>query len=341
MATGALSACSLFRVRSPVGSEPFLLCTTSRRLAGPHALAHLALVALWVTSLVAAVAACGGAERRTTSARNVGEPLVDDFGDTLRLVRPASRIVSLNPVTTEALFAIGAGARLVGRTHWDTSPREALRLPDLGDGIQPNVEAVLAVHPDLVVLYAANANRAAAAAFRRAGVPSLSLRTDRIADVRRALLALGAATGDTSVARVVADSVQRSLDASRSSSLRRAPLSVFWYAWDAPVITIGAGSYLDELVQIVGARNVFGDLPQPSPQVTLESVAQRNPDVVLVGPRTAERLRHDTRWQAVPAVRAGRILVVDTALVGRPGVRMGEAARSLRALLDSAERSRP
>jgi ABC-type Fe3+-hydroxamate transport system substrate-binding protein len=277
-----------------------------------------------------------------TSSRDVQgtEPLVDDFGDTLHLARPAERVVSLNPVTTEAMFAIGADARLIGRTKWDASPPEVRRIPDLGDGLQPNVEAVLAARPDLVVLYAAEANRSAAAAFRRAGVQTLSVRTDRIADLSRVLRALGIALGDTASARVVADSVRRSLDAVGARAPRQPPLAVFWYAWPSPIITIGAGSYLDELISLAGARNVFGDLTQPSPQVSLESVAQRDPDVILAGPVAAGRLRADARWQSVRAVREGRVVVFDTSLVGRPGVRLGEGARSLRALLDSAARTR-
>jgi len=266
--------------------------------------------------------------------------IVDDFGDTLRLTQPAARIVSLNPVITEALFALGAGARVVGRTHWDTSPVAALAVPDLGNGLQPNVEAVLATRPDLIVLYASNGNRAAAAAFHRAGVPTLTMHTDRIADLPRALQSLGRVVGDSATARRVADSVTRSLESVRAMPPRATPSTVFWHVWDAPVITIGAGSYLDELGAIAGARNVFGDLQQPSPQVTLESVAQRNPGFVLAGPVAAARLRSEAQWQAVPAVRQGHVLVIDTMIVGRPGVRMGEAARYLRILLDSATAAR-
>lgn len=266
-------------------------------------------------------------------------PFVDDFGDTLRLVRPAARIVSLNPVTTEAMFAIGVDARLIGRTRWDASPPQVRRIPDLGDGLQPNVEAVLAARPDLVVLYAAEANRAAAAAFRRAGVQTLSMRTDRIADLARVLRALGIAIGDSAAALVVADSVRRSLEAVRARAPRQPTLSVFWYAWPSPIITIGAGSYLDELISLAGAHNVFSDLAQPSPQVTLESVAERNPDLILAGPVAAGRLHADVRWRSVRAVREGRVFVFDTSLVGRPGVRLGEGARSLRALIDSAAKA--
>lgn len=312
----------------PGRSEPVVFSATRRRTSR---LAPAFALVLWACTAPAADRASGDSTA----------PLVDDFGDTLHLARPAERVVSLNPVTTEAMFALGAEARLIGRTKWDASPPEVRRIPDLGDGLQPNVEAVLAARPDLVVLYAAEANRTAAAAFRRAGVPTLSMRTDRIADLARVLRALGVAVGDAAAAQVVADSVRRSLDAVGAQAPRQRPISVFWYAWPSPIITIGAGSYLDELISLAGARNVFGDLAQPSPQVTLESVAERNPDLILAGPVAAGRLRADARWRAVRAVREGRVFVFDTSLVGRPGVRLGEGARTLRALIDSAARTRP
>ncbi len=320
MATDARSAC----IRRVLGSFP--------DWSEPVVFSPPVFRVVIAAALVAA--ACGVPVGGRTSAATI--EIVDDFGDTLRLAQPAERIVSLNPVITEALFALGAGARLVGRTHWDTSPVAALAVPDLGDGMQPNVEAVLAARPELIVLYASNANRAAATAFRRAGVQTLTMHTNRIGDLPRALHRLGLAIGDTATARRVADSVTRSLDAVRGRPRGAVRPTVFWHAWDAPVITIGAGSYLNELVDIAGARNVFGDLSQPSPQVTLESVARRNPDFILAGPVTARRLRADARWQAVPAVRKHQVLVIDTSIVGRPGVRMGEAARFLRAALDSA-----
>ena len=103
--------------------------------------------------------------------------------------------------------------------------------------------------------------------------------------------------------------------------------------WDAPLLTIGRESYLTELLAAAGAENIFGDLRTASPQVSLEEIARRDPDVILVGPSNAAKLRAHPGWAAVRAVREGRLLIVDTALVGRPGVRMGEAARHLRGLL--------
>jgi iron complex transport system substrate-binding protein len=257
----------------------------------------------------------------------------DDFGDTLRLTTPPRRIISLNPATTELFFALGAGGRLVGRTHFDLYPAAAQAVPDLGNGMQPNVEAVLGARPDLVMLYASNDNRDAAARFRAAGVQTLTLRVDRIADFRRTVMTLGAVLGDTLSARAVVDSVTRTLDGVRAATQGRPKPTAFWKAWDSPVIAIGGGSFLTELVDIAGGRNIYGDDPRPSLDVTIEDVVRRDPDVVLAGPESAARMRAAPAWRELRAVRDGRVLVVDTTLVGRPGVRLGEAAVSLAKLL--------
>ncbi|MFI5311235.1 MAG: ABC transporter substrate-binding protein, partial [Gemmatimonadales bacterium] len=234
---------------------------------------------------------------------------------------------------TEILFTLGAGDRVVGRTHWDLYPDAARAVADLGDGMQPNVEAVLGVHPDLVVLYAGNANRSAAERLRQAGIATLAIRTDHVADFRRAVGLLARAVGDSAAGNRLADSVEASIRAVRMRPRAAKPPTVFWFIWETPLFTIGRGSYLSELVDAAGARNVFGDLAAASPQVTMEELVRRDPDFVLTGPLNAGKMRTSAVWQAVPAVRAGRVIVVDTAIVGRPGVRMGEAARLLRALI--------
>jgi iron complex transport system substrate-binding protein len=136
--------------------------------------------------LLSAAAACGG-ERAPTGALVV----VDDAGDTVRLAAVPRRVVSLIPATTELLFAMGQGDRLVGRSQWCDYPAEAARIPSLGDGITPNLEAVLGARPDLVVLYHSGQNGAAAERLRSLGIPAIRVRTDLLADVPRLAALLG------------------------------------------------------------------------------------------------------------------------------------------------------
>lgn len=285
------------------------------------------LVPALAPALALALAAC---ERQ--SARKL--PGRDDFGDTVRIgAAVPNRIVSLNPATTEILFTLGAGGRLVGRTKYDLWPDSARFIRALGDGIRPNVEAVLGTHPDLVILYASEDNRAAAARMRSAGVNTLALKVDHISDFRRSVELLGAMLRDSARARVVIDSVGATLDRVRSATAALARPTVFWHIWDAPIITIGAGSFMNELVEIAGARNVYADIPGPSATISLEDVARRNPDFILAGPIGAAQIESDPRWRIVRAVRDRNVLVVDTLLVARPSLRLGEAAISLANLL--------
>jgi ABC-type Fe3+-hydroxamate transport system substrate-binding protein len=273
------------------------------------------------------MAACAR-EPRPATARTA-----DDFGDTLSAATPPRRIVSLNPSTTELLFAIGAGDRLVGRTTYDMWPVAARSVRDLGPGLRPNVEAVLAVHPDLVVLYASDDNRDAARRLRAAGVPTAAFRVDRIADVERVTRALGVLTGDTTAARVTVDSVRRTLAQVRTATAPLPHPTVFWPLYDQPLLATGSGSYLNELIEIAGGRNIYGFMKEPSPRVTFEDLVRRDPDVVLTSPESRARYLADPRWQALRALRDGHLLVVDTTLVLRPGPRLGEAARSIALLL--------
>lgn len=293
---------------------------------------------LAVASLAAAIGACGGTSGERQPAG--GAPSapsapygLDDFGDTVRIPAHVARIVSLNPTTTEILFALGAGPRLVGRTSYDAWPDSARFVQDLGAGIRPNAEAVLAAKPDLVLLYASQDNRAAARRFRDAGIATAAFKVDRIEQFDRLTRLLGRLIGDSARGALVADTVKRTLDSVRAVTRGLRRVTVVMPTWDEPLLVIGGGSFMSELVAIAGGRNVYDSLSAPSPSVALEDIVRRNPEVVLVGPESAERMRAKPKWRALEAVRAGRVRVVDTARVLRPAVRLGEGAVSLARLL--------
>jgi ABC-type Fe3+-hydroxamate transport system substrate-binding protein len=269
-------------------------------------------------------------------AARAASAVFDDFGDTVRLAAPARRIVSLNPATTEILFALGAESRLIGRSRWDEWPAEARRLPAVGDGIRPNVEATLAARPDLVLLYASADNRDAARALRAAGVATAAIKIDRLDDFRRATRLLGQVTGDTARARTVVDSVDATFARVRRAVAGRPRPRVVWPLFGRPLLAVGGGSFQHEVLEIAGGANVFGDDPRPAVPVSREEVLRRGADAMLVGPSRAAEVRADPAWQPLAAVRGGRVLVVDTNVVYRPATRLGEAAVSLARLLHPA-----
>jgi ABC-type Fe3+-hydroxamate transport system substrate-binding protein len=285
----------------------------------------------------------GAAPGSEPAARADGRPEMahDDFDAPLPSnALDAARVVSLSPALTEIAFAIGAGDRLVGRTTWDDRPAAVRALPDVGAGIRPNVEAVLATRPTLVLLYASPENRAAAEALARAGVRTLALRTVTLADFRRSARMLGQVLGAPEAAAALVDSIDATLDAVRAAVAGAERPRVVWPSWDAPVMVVGQGSFEAELLEIAGADNVFADRPEPVATVTIEEIARRDPALLLVGPDRLGRLRGSPPWRAVRAVREDRLLPLDTAVIGRPGVAIGMAAVSLARALhpDRADR---
>jgi len=261
--------------------------------------------------------------------------VVDDAGDTLRLAGPARRIVSLNPATTELLFALGAGDRVVGRTDACDYPAAARAIPSVGGGFPPVLEPVLARRPDLVVLYRMTANEPVAARLRELGVPALRLRTDRLADVARAARTLGTVTRRSRAGDSLAAALLAEVDAARDGTAGADRPGVALLASDQPLIALGAGSFLSELAELAGARNVFTDVAAPSVPTSLEAIAARSPAAVLLVGGIPAGFTRRPEWQVIPAVRAGRILSLTESAFNRPSPRGPAAARDLARRLDA------
>jgi ABC-type Fe3+-hydroxamate transport system substrate-binding protein len=281
--------------------------------------------------LVLAVAAC--ARREHVPVRG-GMAVTDDAGRQVTLAAPARRIVSLLPSFTEILFAIGAGDRLVGRTTWCDYPPEALAVPSVGDGMPPSVEAVAARRPDLVVLYRSGPNVTAAEQLERLGIRTVLFDLNLLEQLGPVARRLGILTGR----RGAADSLARVMDSLAAQPPTPSSQSLVFVVWDNPPIVIGAGSYLDRLAALAGARNVFHDIGSPSAQVSIETIAARDPDFVALLSDSAVPPRYAARpeWRVVRAVRTARFLFLPGQLFGRPGPRAAEAIRELRRRLEAA-----
>jgi iron complex transport system substrate-binding protein len=284
-----------------------------------------------LAGLLCAAAACGTRDRATPSG---GLSVTDDAGRAITLAQPARRVVSLLPSFTEILFAVGAGDRIVGRTTWCDYPPAVRNIPSVGDGMPPSIEAVAARRPDLVVLYRSGPNVTAAEQLERLGLRTVLFDLNRLEDLGPVAARLGVLTGR----RAAADSLTRVMDSLASAPLVASRHSLVFVVWDNPPIVIGAGSYLDQLAALAGARNVFHDISSPSAQVSIETIAARDPDFVAVLADTAQAPGFSTRpeWRVVRAVRTGRWLLLPGQLFGRPGPRAAEAVREFRRLLEGA-----
>jgi iron complex transport system substrate-binding protein len=298
-----------------IGRLSRLLSAHSRLLWGWAVLVkpHLVVLALLA-------AACTMPAPRAGGALSV----VDDAGDTVRLAGPAHRIVSLSPTTTEVLFAIGAGRQVVGRTRWCDYPPEAALVPNVGDGLPPNIEAVLARHPDLVLAYRSAQNAEALRQLRSAGVAAVQLRMDHLADVPRLARLLGRVSGRSGAGDSVAAAFDRAVlrlarrDSAQGMQVRP---RVLMLAWDQPPITIGGGSFQSEMLALAGGTNLFNDVTAPSAPVSIEAIAARDPDLILISDSGPPGLAARPEWAVVPAVREHRFLRFAMPAFSRPSPR--------------------
>jgi iron complex transport system substrate-binding protein len=275
--------------------------------------------------LLAGLAACGGPGRSRSS-------LHDDLGVPIELTGDARRVVSLSPSLTELLYAIGAGDRLVGRTRWADYPSEAEGVPSVGDGLDPNVELIVAHQPDLVVFYASSDNQSAIARLSALGIATASIRLDRLEDLPHAARLLGRLTTTSRRADSLAQRFQQQLDSARRMqppAVRRAAVIV----WDNPPIVIGAGSFLTQLLTFAGARNVFDDVAQPSVPTSVEAISARDPDVLVVLAEQVPAQLAQPQWRGVRAVRTDRIVTVAGSQFERPSLRAFAAVRELETTL--------
>ena len=294
------------------------------------------LVGLAVTLCLVAGAGAGAPE---ASAQNVSPPIliIDDLGRRIEFDHPPCRIVSLIPAATEILYALGAEACLVGRSTYDDYPRGVESVPDVGRAIGADVERVVDRRPDLVLLIAGSDNARSVDDFQRLGVPSLVLRMNRLPELRSAIERLGRLLGRGAAADSLWEAIARELDdvASRTADLER-PVVYYDIAYPPP-ITIGHGSYLDTLITIAGGRNAFHDVGAPSPTISLEAIALRDPDLILFPVSgawggTSHPAERPT-WSSLRAVRTGNVRRVEADPLHRLGPRIGRAVRTLAAVI--------
>jgi iron complex transport system substrate-binding protein len=258
--------------------------------------------------------------------------VVDDARDTITLAAPARRVVSLIPAATELLFAIGAGGLVVGRTQYCDYPANAQAVANLGDGIKPSLEAVLGKTPDLVVLYHSGQNAAVAGRLLELGIPAVRLNTDLLKDVPRVARLLGTLTGHRRGADSVIAVYDSALANATSPGGGRRP-TVLLLVWEQPPMTVGRGSFLSELVERAGGRNLFDDVTASSGVVSIEAVAARNPDLIYTTAEGPSAFARRPEWQVVPAVRERRFLRVTGSEFDRPSPRAPAAIRWLAAQL--------
>jgi iron complex transport system substrate-binding protein len=253
------------------------------------------------------------------------------------------RMVSLAPSLTEIAYAAGAGPALVGTVEYSDYPVEARRVPRVGDGWSVDVERVMALRPDVVLAWSSGTPQTTIERLEAVGLRVVSVPTFRLADVPAALRLVGRLAGTPALAEQAARRFLDEVDRLRRQHAGSSVLTVFIQIDDQPLFTVGGRHVLSEVVELCGGRNVFADLAQVAPQVDVEAVLARDPQVILSTDDTvADPAAMWRRWPQLRSVRAATIYPLPSDLVARATPRLAQGvAATCRALDDARRRLTP
>lgn len=272
-----------------------------------------------------------------------GEIVVTDASGTgIRLAAPARRIVSLAPHITELLFAAGAGDRVVGTAEYSDYPPAARDLPRVG-GHSLDLEAVVALKPDLVLGWQSGNPAAAVARLRALGLTVHLSEPDRIEDIAGELERIGLLAGTGLLANGAAKAFRERYATLAARYSRRSPVTVFYQIWKQPLMTVNGKQIISDAIRLCGGRNVFAQLPILAPTVTVEAVIAVNPEVIVasgMGDARPEWLDDWKRWTTLEAVARGNLYFVPPDLLQRHAPRILDGAEKLCAHLEAARAKR-
>jgi ABC-type Fe3+-hydroxamate transport system substrate-binding protein len=264
--------------------------------------------------------------------------LVDASGVAVEVARAPRRIVSLIPSTTEILCRLGLADALVGVSAYCVEPRDVMRAkPKVGGEKNPDLAAIRALSPDLVIANIEENLRPDVEALRASGIAVWVTYPRTVAQTLAMIRELGELTATTARAEAMIAEIEPTYERARAETATRPGVPVFYPIWRAPWMTINRDTYVHEVLTLCGASNVFADRPERYPTISLDDVAARRPAVVLLPDEPFRfrraHLREFEPYADLPAVRDGRVHLVDGRLCAWHGPRVVEALRTLPALL--------
>ena len=289
---------------------------------------------VWQQAMAAVIALCCGMAQAVWALQ-----LTDDLGNSITLAKSPQRIVSLLPSLTETVCALGQCQRLVGVDRYSNYPQSVTKLPVVGGGLDPNIEAIVALHPDVVL--AAVSSRSAARLVTL-GIPVVSLEPKTHADVQRVIGKLGLLLDVPD-----AQKLWRDIDAGVNAAAQSLPASArgtrVYFEVNRGPYGAGEASFIGEILTRLGVKNILPASLGPFPKINPELVVRENPDVIMVGQANLEGLEQRPGWSRIRAIRNHHVCVfgdADSNVLVRPGPRMAESARIMaKCLGDTASAS--
>src|SRR5471032_1364691 len=269
--------------------------------------------------------------------------LADDSDRSVTLKQPAQRIISLAPHMTELLFAAGAGEHVVGTVEYSNYPAAAQRIPRICDSAQLYLERIVALKPDLIVVWQNGNAQRQLDKLLRLGIPVFYNASRRLSDIARAIEQLGRLAGTETIALPTARAFVAREAELRQRYARRALVTVFYQIWDKPLMTVNGDHLISDVIRLCGGQNVFADLKLLTPEISTEAVLAIDPEAI--GGVTAEagqagNLDGWKNWPSLRAVARANLFVIPADLITRNTPRILDGAQQLCEHLEAARARR-
>ena len=269
--------------------------------------------------------------------------VTDDTGATIRLPRPAQRIVTLAPHLVETLFAAGAGDKLVGTVEYSDFPEAAKKAQKVGGYSRLDLEAIVALKPDLIIAWYSGNAPANIEQLRSFGFPIYVSQPNRIEDVAGEIERIGRLAGTAAQANAAAQEFRTRLANLQKRNGQKPVVRTFYQIWKQPLSTVGGKQIISSVIQLCGGENVFGNLDALAPVVSVEAVVAANPEAIIasgMGEARPDWLDDWKRWTAITAVARNNLFFVPPELIQRHTPRLLDGAEQLCRHLDTARSHR-
>ncbi len=297
--------------------------TTARRLTSPRAVRLPALFARLAGTLAL------GASITAHAALSV----IDGSGATVTLAGPAQRVIALAPHTVELVYAAGGGAKLAGAVSYSDYPPAAKALPRVGDNTALDLERIVALKPDLIVVWRHGNDERQLDQLRGLGIALFRSEPHKLDDVATDLEKLGVLLGTQAAAGAAARDYRDKIASLRAQYADRPPVTVFYQVWSRPLMTLNGAHIVSDAITLCGGRNVFAGLAPLVPTVSTEAVVAANPEAIVTADPVATSAQVDAgasapefalwrAWPRLDAVARGNLFVLDADLIDRPGPRL-------------------
>jgi len=277
------------------------------------------------------------------SAVHAAITVTDSEGSHFSLPQPAQRIISLAPHMTELLFAVGAGDRLIGTVEHSDYPKRAQSVPRVGNHQALDLEAILALKPDLVLAWPAGGSIPGLEKLKDLGIPVYASPSGGLANIATLLRTLGSLAGMSWRGEEVASHYERLLSELRLQYAHRPKVRVFLQIWDKPLMTVNGQHYINDVITTCGGTNIFAELPGIAPTVGLEAVISRAPEVIIVndqGPQSRQWLSAWKTWKQIPAVADDYLYEIQAHKIVRQTPRILMGVKKMCSILDEVRQGR-